>query len=165
MKVFQRIQRNTELLSKLSIAVAIHFIDKLGDRPDPQKIFIAGVLVCIRPYSNNDLAAHQSPNVPLNLLLEKPMMGTLNFYGVLDETDQYNDVDAVVDLWHGYRNYLDNNNHRDVPLVVLQLCYEKVAIANGPLPIYPIDIERAKILLKARSLSSHWQEPSNPMLE
>jgi len=167
MKIFYRILGNPHLMSMLTIATAFHYIKQLGEVPDPKKIWIATLVTSIRPNRGPEYRALTSLEVDFGLLLKTKMMGHVAFNYVHDSTDDAKRLHSIsVEQWRSFRMQLDRTGNSTAPLFIIQLAFNLFReFLTGPLPIYPEDLERAKILYFAKQRHPDWWWLPNPMLE
>ena len=151
----------------LSIAVAFNFMEQLGNRPDPNKVWIVSLITTIRPCDELDLKDLSTSDYDLDVLMRRSMMGHLLFCGIEDVTKLKGAVDQeTIAQWHAFRTSLNGHGHTNVPLFLYQLGYNKNrSICVGPLPIFPDAMERARILFGAYQRHPDWWKSGNPMLK
>jgi len=167
MKFFYRILGHPHLMSMLTIATAFDYITKWGKAPDPKIFRIATFVSSICPSKGSDYRALTSSEVDFDLLLKKTMMGHLAFDYVLDSThDPKCFYPTFIEQWRSFRMEMDMTGNNAAPLFIIQFGFNLFPeFLTGPLPIYPEDLERAKILSIAKQRHPDWWLLPNPMLE
>ncbi|CAA7262369.1 unnamed protein product [Cyclocybe aegerita] len=173
LKMAQRLKKNAEFMLKLRIAIALSMLDRPGEPSRPQDKLEARIYIYLNPTSRAAFDAIASPDVPINCLAPFRFRGSFQLIMPGHPMDMNSKEHAFkkdhrISEWTKMRTFLDESGNRDAFLAFTHFFYGAVdqSILNGPLPIYPEDIYRARVLQAVKvQYPNIWSNLSNPMID
>ncbi|KDR71252.1 hypothetical protein GALMADRAFT_254071 [Galerina marginata CBS 339.88] len=125
LKYAMRMNNDDDFLQSLGLALAEEFYKTFTTTPNPKRMWVAHLQLCLVPYNPEDMDALNSLDVPLEPLLEKHIDGMLAIcdLGDCSNLDKFPLEQCRHRLWQTYRDKMNRTGFKDDHVVLVRFGY------------------------------------------